>query len=270
MKELLVRVLSGLLYISIILFSMYAAQEWFLLLFFILGSITLREYIKLVELKSKFWHYASYLFLAFWIYYFNYLYDRSLLTYVLLAVVLGLNLNLIRELFGPQPVTNLEHQGKAGLLYVIGGFLFLTLIPARESGFIPDLIGAVFVLVWANDSFAYLVGKTIGKHKLFPAVSPKKTWEGFIGGMTGSVGAALLIHHYLDIYPWGVCVAIAVIVSVMGTMGDLIESRFKRVAGVKDSGRLMPGHGGIYDRLDSIVFASPFVYSFLEIIDHVS
>lgn len=240
------------------------------MLFFVLGAITLREYIKLVDLRSKFWRIASFVFLAFWIYYFNYLYDKFLLTYVLAAIVVLINLQLVRDLYKPQEQFKMDKQGKAGLLYVIGGFVFLTLIPARESGFLPDLIGAVFVLVWANDSFAYLVGKTFGKHKFFPAVSPKKTWEGFFGGLAGSIAAAIAIHHYLGIYPLAICLGLAIIVSVMGTMGDLVESRFKRVAGVKDSGRLMPGHGGLYDRLDSIIFASPFVYSFLEIVDYVS
>lgn len=270
MKELLVRVLSGLLYIAIILFSMYAAQEWFLLLFFILGSITLREYIKLVNLQSGFWRYAAYFFLGFWIYYFNFLYEDHLLTYVLVAVVMLVDLSLIKDLFYPQSTKDLNKKGRAGLLYVIGGFLFLTLIPNRADGFTPDLIGGVFVLIWANDSFAYLVGKNFGKRKLFPSVSPKKTIEGFVGGFAGAVLAGFIIFKYAGLYPLWVWITLGMMVAVIGTLGDLIESRFKRTAGVKDSGRLMPGHGGLYDRLDSIIFVAPFVYCFLEIVDYVS
>ncbi|PQB03773.1 phosphatidate cytidylyltransferase [Aureitalea marina] len=270
MKELLVRVLSGLLYIAIILFSMYAAQEWFLLLFFILGIISLREYIKLVNLQSGFWRYAGYFFLGLWIYYFNYLYEYHLLTYLLVVVVMIVNLSLIKDLFYPQSTTDLTRKGRAGLLYIIGGFLFLTLIPNRQDGFIPDLIGGVFVLIWVNDSFAYLVGKNFGKRKLFPSVSPKKTIEGFVGGFAGAVLAGFLIFKYVGLYPLWVWICLGMMVAVIGTLGDLIESRFKRTAGVKDSGRLMPGHGGLYDRLDSIIFVAPFVYCFLELVDYVS
>ena len=128
----------------------------------------------------------------------------------------------------------------------------------------------MFVLVWANDSFAYLIGKNFGKRKLLERVSPKKTVAGFIGGLAGSILAGFIIFNYTQSLSLLLWFAMAVIVSVLGTFGDLIESKFKRQAGVKDSGNLMPGHGGIYDRLDSILYTSPFVYALLEIVDYVS
>jgi phosphatidate cytidylyltransferase len=124
---------------------------------------------------------------------------------------------------------------------------------------------AILIFIWVNDSFAYLVGKNFGKRKLFESVSPKKTIEGFIGGWVFSLIAAFFIsqqHNNSDInlVDW---IIIASILSIIGTIGDLVESKFKRQANVKDSGTIMPGHGGMLDRLDSLFFAAPFVFLYL-------
>ncbi len=131
--------------------------------------------------------------------------------------------------------------------------------------------------MWANDTFAYLVGSKFGKHKLLPRISPKKTVEGFLGGLVGALIIGFIIFKVIEKfipdpenYGLWVWACLAIIVSVFGTIGDLIQSKFKRQAGVKDSGIIMPGHGGMYDRLDSIIYASPFIYAFLLIVDYVS
>ena len=145
---------------------------------------------------------------------------------------------------------------------------FLLLIFRNE--FTPLLLLGGFILIWVNDSAAYLVGKNFGKQKLFPSISPKKTVEGFLGGLFFACVSSYFIALYtetLNFTPW---LILAIIVSVFGTIGDLIESKFKRQAGVKDSGVIMPGHGGLLDRLDSIIFASPFIYLFLRILSYVS
>ncbi len=161
--------------------------------------------------------------------------------------------------------------------YVIFPFLLITKIPFSNDDFRPKIIISIFILIWTNDTFAYIVGKSIGKHKLIEKISPKKTIEGFIGGMIFSVIAGILIskyyfqpkpnYLYTSIYIWTIS---AIIISVFSTLGDLIESKFKRIAGVKDSGNIMPGHGGILDRLDSIIFVAPFVYLFYQILYYVS
>jgi phosphatidate cytidylyltransferase len=130
----------------------------------------------------------------------------------------------------------------------------------------------MFILIWANDTFAYIVGKSIGKHKLFERISPKKTIEGFIGGMIFTVAGAYILgqSNYFDfITPWQ-WMAFAAILVVFGTLGDLVESQLKRNAGVKDSGKIMPGHGGILDRLDSVLFAIPFLFLYYQILNYVS
>lgn len=140
----------------------------------------------------------------------------------------------------------------------------------QNGEFTPKIVIGIFTLIWANDTFAYLVGKNFGKHKLLERISPKKTIEGFFGGLAGSIIASFLIFKYIGSFNLYVWIALALICSIFGTIGDLIQSKFKRQAGVKDSGTLMPGHGGLYDRLDSIVYSSPFIYAFLEIINYVS
>jgi len=140
-----------------------------------------------------------------------------------------------------------------------------------KNGYNPKILISILILIWANDTFAYVVGKSIGKNKLFPSVSPKKTIEGFIGGIVFTViSSALLSKFYIEsniLYIW---IIIAIIVSIFSTLGDLIQSKFKRVAGIKDSGKIMPGHGGILDRLDSIIFVIPFINLFYLILYYVS
>ncbi len=157
------------------------------------------------------------------------------------------------------------------IFYLISCFFFLTLIPFDQfRNYQPIYLIGLLVLIWVNDSFAYLTGKNFGKHKLYSKISPKKTIEGFIGGFIAAIIGGILISYFsksLSLLHW---IAIASIVSIFGTIGDLIQSKFKRQAGVKDSGKIMPGHGGIFDRLDSILYASPFVFLYLQIITYVS
>ena len=152
--------------------------------------------------------------------------------------------------------------------YLILPFSFLIATPFVFGTYQPKIVISILIFIWVNDSFAYLVGKNFGKRKLFERVSPKKTIEGFIGGWAFSLIAAYFIsnqHSELNItlVDWMI---IASILSVFGTIGDLIESKFKRQANIKDSGNIMPGHGGLLDRLDSLFFAAPFVYLYLHYI----
>jgi phosphatidate cytidylyltransferase len=122
---------------------------------------------------------------------------------------------------------------------------------------------STFVILWLNDTFAYIVGSMAGKYKLSEDISPKKTWEGAIGGMIFSLGGAALLWKFfgeLSLVGW---LGLALIIVVFGTFGDLFESALKRRAGLKESGTLIPGHGGILDRLDSLLLAVPFVFIYL-------
>lgn len=277
MKEILVRTLSGVLYISIIIFAMFTSREWFMGLFFVLAVITLSEYLKLVHLTS----YLAYFLLAAGFYFLSYRVFDNNSVYLFLILSGFVNLFLLKDVLWTSKIPMFEKKKYITVIfYIISGFVFLTLIPIMnvDGKFMPEIIVAVFILIWCNDTFAYLVGKNLGKHKLLERISPKKTIEGFVGGMIGALIAGFVIFKVLEKYspldaekyPLWVWIVMAIIVAVFGTIGDLIQSKFKRQAGVKDSGIIMPGHGGLYDRLDSIIYASPFVYAFLLIVDNVS
>lgn len=162
------------------------------------------------------------------------------------------------------------------LAYIFLGQIYLTL-PLSLLSFLAfgydksgeyhyALILGLFIFIWVNDSFAYLSGSLWGKHKMFERISPKKSWEGFIGGVLFTIAAAVIYSHYfpeLSLLEW---VGYALITIVAGTYGDLIESLFKRTLGVKDSGNILPGHGGILDRIDSVVFAIFGQFIYIEIL----
>jgi len=260
MKELIVRTLSGVLYISIVIFTLFASHEWFIGLFFILALITLNEFLRIIKVKS----FIPYLLLAGTLFFFSYKEIDRVAIYILLIATIFVNLFLFREVLVLYKFSLFEKRRYLYIFfYIINGFVFLTLIP-------PKFIIGVFILIWSNDTFAYLIGKRFGKRKLIERISPKKTLEGFFGGIIGTIIAGFFIFIYTSLLSLVIWLLLALIISIIGTIGDLIQSKFKRQVGLKDSGRLMPGHGGLYDRLDSIIYASPFVYGFLELINYVS
>lgn len=126
----------------------------------------------------------------------------------------------------------------------------------------------LFVLIWCSDSFAYFVGRFLGKHKMAPTISPKKTWEGFIGGVVFTLLAGLIIQTQLPGLK-GNWVLVGLLVSIAAPLGDLIESQLKRTFGVKDSGNIIPGHGGILDRLDSFILCAPIVYIYFMLVNYL-
>ena len=267
MKENIVRLLSGLLYVSILVVSVFSSEFAFTTLFLLFGLICLRELQRLLRLSSI----LGYLLLIAFFYIFSYARLSPYGTIALLLITIFVNLFLVKDLLIVHKIPLFEKKKYVIIIfYLIASLIFLTLIPSYSGDFTPEMVVAVFSLIWINDTFAYLVGKNFGKKKLFERISPNKTIEGFLGGLAFSVlgGYALfLITNLLTLPIW---LGLAVIMSIFGTLGDLIQSKFKRQAGVKDSGTLMPGHGGLFDRLDSIIFASPFVYAYLQLWNYVS
>jgi len=269
MKEVIVRFLSSILYVALIFFTLLAFDTplGFIVLLFILAILTLNEFLQLVNLKA----YIAYLLLAISFYFISYKEISDSLVLLLLGITLLVNVFLFKDVILQNKLSLFKKRRYFCILfYIISGFLFLSLIPSIGKEFEPKIILGIFILAWSNDTFAYLIGKRFGKRKLLEKISPKKTIEGFLGGMIGALIISFFIFKYTSLFNLTIWLFLAIIISVLGTTGDLIQSKFKRLAGVKDSGKIMPGHGGVYDRLDSIIYASPFIYTFLAIIDYVS
>lgn len=153
-----------------------------------------------------------------------------------------------------------------GVLYVVflGGFLVSMRVGFENvPGLSTKLLGFFFLVVMGSDVGAYYVGKSFGKHKLVPKISPNKTWEGFGGGILLAAGfAALSTLMFFPELPYQVSIPLAIVMSIVGVMGDLAESAIKRGAGAKDAASILPGHGGLLDRLDSLLFNAPLLYYF--------
>jgi phosphatidate cytidylyltransferase len=273
-KELLKRTISGFVYASLFLLSL-KSQLAFIILIFVFGIICNVEFSRLVNQRS----YISYIIFALLYVYFTY-FEYTLISNsffdeskdILLVFSVFVLIFLIRDLFVKKNLPKfIARNYIASTFYLSSSFVFIALIPMFFESFNSGIILGVFVLAWVNDSFAYAIGKNFGKQKLFESVSPNKTIEGFFGGLfftcIGSYAISYFTYSSLTNSNW---LFISIIVSVFGTIGDLIESKYKRQAKVKDSGIILPGHGGLLDRLDSIILASPFIYLFLIFLDYVS
>lgn len=193
--------------------------------------------------------------------------DNYAITFILAITILS-SLLLIYQLFKKEEINFKNDRSKFGVMmrYLIFPLSFVVLLPFFDGSYHKHLMISVLLLIWVNDSFAFLIGKNFGKRKLFESVSPKKTIEGFIGGLLFAVLMSFIISIYSKDFSFLNWMIIAIIISVIGTIGDLIESKFKRFANIKDSGTIMPGHGGILDRLDSLLFVAPFVYLYVKFI----
>lgn len=267
MKEILRRLITGAVYVVLLLSAVFLSSDAFDFLFMVFGLACLYEYKRLVHLRG---YYIFIAYLGLWWAYI-YLIDNGILINLLMFVTIGVDLLLLHYLFSKKKKLLFNYQKFiTGLFYIGGGCILLTMIPYKDNEFVKFLIMGIFVLIWINDSFAYLVGKTLGRTKLFPRVSPKKTWEGAVGGFVFTVIGTYFLAKYEPILSLNQWLILAVVVVVFGILGDLIESKLKREAGVKDSGAILPGHGGLLDRLDSMIFAAPFAYLTLYIFTNVS
>lgn len=267
MKELFVRGLSGLFYIAVLLLSIYFSELAFLSVFLILGLLVVYEFSKLLRLKA----FVLYFIFVLAVYFLAYLRVDFSAVKLLLILTCFVNLFLFKDLLVVSMIPMYGRKKYAvSILYLIGGILFVMLIPFYQGYFDVLPVIASFVLIWISDTFAFLVGKNFGKTKLLERISPKKTVEGFLGGFIACCLAGFIIFKVTKENTVAYWIGLAIVVCVFGTIGDLIQSKFKRQAGVKDSGILMPGHGGLYDRLDSIIYASPFIYTYLLLTDYVS
>ncbi len=195
-------------------------------------------------------------------------------TFVLILAIPIIALLFINELYRARenPFSNIGIT-ILGVLYVVVPFGYLLIAnfsePSEWMSRKFDIGFAFFFMLWANDTGAYIFGSWLGKHKLFERISPKKSWEGFIGGAL----VAVLVGYLFSLNSnecWCQWMIMSLIIVVFGTLGDLVESMLKRSLNVKDSGAILPGHGGILDRFDGLLLAAPMVYFLLELLPAVS
>ena len=186
---------------------------------------------------------------------------------IFLFLIPALVFLFIRQLY------SIDHFSFRAIAYTLSGIIYIALPFALCNGLaFPDghyergILLGFFILLWANDTFAYLTGILFGKHRLFERISPKKSWEGFFGGLICTIALSLLVEHLFPILPFYHWMAIAAIIVVFGVYGDLIESLLKRNLKIKDSGHFLPGHGGILDRFDSVLLAAPMVFFYLKMV----
>ena len=276
MKNLMLRTLSGLVLVAVFVGAVLGSQWSFgaLLLLILVGGQT--EFYKLARetgLSPQRWMGLAVGVLLFAL---NFIvfrqFSRSVtdeaggaVLYLLLYIGLLLPTLFVCELFR-RSATPLANLGATllGVLYVAVPLSLLLYVPvlAGDGVWRPETVLCYIFIIWANDVFAYLVGMTFGRHRLCERLSPKKSWEGFFGGLAGAVATGLAAAYALDANYW-VWGGLALVASLSGVAGDLVESMFKREAGVKDSGQVIPGHGGVLDRFDALLLSAPYVFLYL-------
>lgn len=262
------RAITGFFFVAVMLASVLLGAYAFTLFFLILSILSVEEFYRLVTTDQvkpqKRWGLALTIsiYLPLSLFFFR---DEPL-QYLLICVPISV-LIIVAELYRnkPNPFHNIAYT-LFGVLFAAVPFCFFYGIAFTDGEYSSTYPLGFLVLLWASDTGAYLFGVSMGKHKLFERHSPKKTWEGFAGGMITSLAAAIILSYYfneLPIYHW---LAVSVIIVVAGTLGDLSESMLKRSLSAKDSGSLLPGHGGLLDRFDGLLLAAPLVFVYLQLI----
>lgn len=268
MNNFLQRTLSGFLFVLIIVGSIAWNPYSFALVFTLITGWTVYEFHKLTNQQ----HDVQAMTLlsvigAVLLFVTSFLYASGLIIYPSFSIYgLYVVLMLVIELYRRKsnPLHNWAYF-LLGQVIIALPFSLLSFILFIES-YNPIILIAVFVTIWVNDTGAYLVGMTFGKHRLFERVSPKKSWEGFIGGALAALISGYVFSLFItDINLWQWLIFSEIVV-IFGTFGDLLESLLKRTVNVKDSGDVIPGHGGLLDRFDSMLLAAPAIFIFLSFI----
>ena len=284
MNNFIVRTLTGIVFVAVMVGGMLYSSTTLLLLFLAITVLSVWEFTGIVSTRNdiqvnRFITTAAsaFLYLAFTLVLAGHYYDFSFFAFMMLLIpCLLLNIYImVEELFlrHSNPLNNWA-MSMLAQIYVALPFALLVNFSYFFSPPSPDNADAgvymggvlplsVFLFLWCNDTGAYLCGSLVGKHKLFPRISPGKTWEGSVGGGMICVALSQALAHYSGFFSPAVWAGFALVVVVFGTLGDLVESLLKRHLGIKDSGKLLPGHGGMLDRFDSSLIAIPASFAFL-------
>ena len=269
------RAITGVLFVAILVGCILSNPLSFGILFTIISALTIYEFGQLVNMRAEGVNInkmitmlgGAYLFLAIMGFCTNEGQEGSkiFIPYVLLLLYM-----MISELYlkKENPILNWAYsmlsQLYIGLPFAMLNILAFNYDPTYSSvSYNPILPLSIFIFLWLNDTGAYCIGSLIGKHRLFERISPKKSWEGFIGGGVVAIGVSFVLAHYFPFMSMWEWAGLALVVVVFGTWGDLTESLFKRQLHVKDSGTILPGHGGMLDRFDSALMAIPAAVAYI-------
>jgi len=264
------RAITGFFFVAVMLASILINQYIFTAFFTLVSFLCLNEFYRIVKTANINPNRIAgligggFIFAGIGLHYVLEIDSKWLL--IIIPVIGSI---FIAELYkkSETPFTNIGYT-ILGLAYAIAPFSFffgLAFIKGEYSYHFPLVF---MLLLWSNDTGAYVVGRWLGKTKLFERHSPKKTWEGFIGGMLFTVFISIVISHYFNDVTWRQWASMAIFISCFGTMGDLVESMLKRSLNAKDSGSLLPGHGGLLDRFDGLFLSAPIVFAYLYLISN--
>lgn len=271
------RAITGVIFVGVLIGCILGGPISFSLLFALITALTIHEFGTIVskqpdvEINKPICMLAG-VFLFFGFAYLGVMPGQSeiLIPYLFLLIYL-----LVNELYlkKKNPLNNWAYT-MMSQVYIALSFSMLNVLAYHSVGgtspyqiqYNPILPLSIFIFTWINDTGAYCTGMLFGKHRLFERISPKKSWEGSIGGGVFSIIAAILMAHFFPFMSIGVWIGLALTVVVFGTWGDLTESLLKRTLGIKDSGNILPGHGGMLDRFDSTLMAVPAAVVYLYVI----
>jgi len=269
LSNLVQRTITGIIFLVVVVGAIAIGKISFSALFILIITGAMYEFYTLAE-KKKFKPLKIYgIVIGLLVFAANYFFVNDLVSAKIFLAIIPVVISVF--------IIELYHKSEyvfvnigftlLGVLYIAVPLSFANyIVISDELEYSSQLLLGFFFLMWAFDTLAYVFGVSFGKHRLFERVSPKKSWEGFIGGLLSSIGVAYVISLFfteLSFLNWAV---LSVIISVFGTYGDLVESAFKRNIEEKDSGSLLPGHGGILDRFDAVFFTLPLFYLYLQLI----
>jgi phosphatidate cytidylyltransferase len=268
------RAITAVIFVIVMLLGLYSSKQSFAALFGVVNALCLWEFFDMTFEEGKkrdFFRKAMAILFGMLPYIVVSLlhlnvfgYSANQLFRVSFALVPMVFLCFIFELFSKSehPFLNVALV-VLGMTYISAPFSMLNMIAFNGESFSADVVFGLLLLIWSNDSGAYIVGSQLGKHKILPRISPKKTWEGFFGGVATTMLAAWGLSHFFTIIHLKDWFVLGGIASVFGSIGDLVESMLKRSFDTKDSGSLLPGHGGFLDRFDAFIFLIPFATAYI-------
>ena len=273
MNNLVKRAVTGFIIVAVILAGIYYGRTSFIALFLLITTLGLWEFYSMTEKGGLSPQKLLGTVAGAGFFLISSMYIQRLLPQMYLLIIMPLMfLILIAELYkkSDTPLMNISIT-LSGIFYLAIPMVLLNYLaykPAYGLGYSvnynPNILLGFFLILWTNDTFAYMVGKQFGKRKLFESVSPKKTWEGSLGGAIAALALTYFLAPYFPELRKRDWVVVAGLIVLFVNLGDLVQSKFKRSFNVKDSGTLLPGHGGILDRFDGVYLAAPFVFTYVQ------